>query len=133
VSERSLQIEELNSALPNDLLWGAFRVRETQGSRLVLVGWVLGIDQEVESVQLLARGTVVASTSPRLSRSDITEQFPDRRAAATCGFELALEAKGKGQSILAVEAVMEDGTAAPMGEIRALAPPRRWADVLRRN
>ena len=133
MSNRSLQIEELSSALPNEHLWGAFRVRETRGSRLVLVGWVLGIEQEVDSVQLLAGGTVVASTTPQMPRSDMSEKFPDRPAAATCGFELALEAKGKGVSVLAVEAVLEDGTAAPMGEVRALAPSRSWTGVLRRH
>jgi hypothetical protein len=119
--------------LPNDRLWGAFRVLKTEGSRLVLVGWALGISEEVESVQVLAEGAVVGSTTLGLPRLDVAEQFPDRPTAASCGFELALEAKGKGKSVLYVRAVLEDGTEKSMGEIRAVAPARRWSDVLRRH
>jgi hypothetical protein len=133
MSERSLQIEELRSSLPSDQLWGAFRVLKTEGSRLVLVGWALGIKQEVRSVQILALREVVASTSPSLPRPDVAEQFSDRPEAATCGFELELEARGKGESVLSVRALLEDGTEAPMGEVRAVAPARRWSDVLRRH
>jgi hypothetical protein len=133
MSDRSLQIEDLKSSLPTDQLWGAFRVQEAEGSRIVVVGWVLGIGQEVKAVQILAKGAVVASAAPTLPRPEVAEQFPDRDTAATCGFALTLEAKGKGTSILAVEAVLEDGTVSPMGEIRAVAPVKRWTDVLRRS
>jgi hypothetical protein len=133
MSDRSLQIEELKSALPSDQLWGAFRVQEAEGSRIVVVGWVLGIGQEVKSVQIRAKGSVVASAAPTMPRPEVAEQFPDRDTAGTCGFGLTLEAKGKGASILVVEAVLEDGTTSPMGEIRAMAPVRRWTDVLRRS
>jgi hypothetical protein len=133
MSDRSLQIEELKSTLPTDQLWGAFRVQEADGSRLVVVGWVLGTSQDVESVEILAQGSAVASAAPTLSRPEVAEQFPDRETAANCGFGLTLEAKGRGKSVLAVQAVLEDGTIAPMGEIRTVAPVRRWTDVLRRQ
>jgi len=133
MSDRSLQIEELNSSLPTDQLWGAFRVQEAEGSRLVVVGWVLGISQEVKSVQILAKGEVVASAAPSLPRPEVAQQFSDRESAGTSGFALTLEAKGKGTSVLAVEAILEDDSVAPMGEIRAVAPVRRWAEVLRRS
>jgi hypothetical protein len=133
MSDRSLQIEELRSFLPTDQLWGAFRVQEAEGSQIQMVGWVLGISQEVESVRILAKGSVVASAAPTLPRPEVAEQFPDRAVAATCGFALTLEAKGRGRSVLAVEAVLEDGSTSPMGEVRAMAPMRRWTDVLRRS
>jgi hypothetical protein len=133
MSDRSLQIEEQKSNLPTDQLWGAFRVQEADGSRIVVVGWVLGINQEVKAVQILAKGAAVASGAPTLPRPEVAEQFPDRDTAATSGFALTLEAKGKGTSVLAVEAVLEDDTTSPMGEIRAVAPVRRWTDVLRRS
>jgi hypothetical protein len=131
--ERSLQIEDLSVTLPNEHLWGAFRVKETEGTRLVLVGWTLGMDQEVKAVELLAGGNVVASTAPSLPRPDIVEHFPDRAAAADCGFELTVEAKGRGESVLDVRVVMEDGSQVGIGEIRAVAPARRWSDILRRH
>jgi hypothetical protein len=133
MSDRSLQIEDQRSNLPSDQLWGAFRVQEAEGSRIVVVGWVLGINQEVKAVQILAKGSAVASGAPTLPRPEVAEQFPDRDTAATSGFALTLEAKGKGTSVLVVEAVLEDDTTAPMGEIRAVAPVRRWTDVLRRS
>jgi hypothetical protein len=133
VTDRSLKIEELKSFLPTDQLWGACRVQEAEGSRLIVVGWALGVQQDVESVQVVAGGKVVASASPTLPRPEVGEEFPDRKEAATSGFALTLEAKGKGSSVLTVQAALEDGTISPMGEIRTVAPVRRWADVLRRN
>jgi len=133
MSDRTLQIEELTSSLPSDQLWGAFRVQESEGSRIVVVGWVLGINQEVKSVQILAKGSVVASAAPTLPRPEVAEQHSDRETAGTSGFALTLEAKGKGTSVLAVEAVLEDDTTSPMGEIKTVAPVRRWTDVLRRS
>jgi hypothetical protein len=94
MSDRSLQIEELKSTLPTDQLWGAFRVQEAEGSRLVVVGWVLGTSQDVESVEILAQGSAVASATPTLPRLEVAEQFPDRETAANCGFGLTLEAMG---------------------------------------
>ena len=87
---------------------------------------------EVERVEILAKGSVVASTVPSLARKELEEQFPDRQSAGTCGFQVAIEASGKGKSTLELRAVLEDETTVPMGEIHVLAPARRW-DVFRRR
>lgn len=129
----SVEVQELSSSLPTDQLWGAFRVKTTEGSRLKLVGWALGISAEVEAIQIVAQGAVVASTTARLPREDMAKRFPDRKAAADCGFELIIEARGKGESLLGLRAVLEGGTEVQMGEIRVLAPTRRWGSILRRH
>ena len=132
MTEASVQVEELTSALPSADLWGSFKVHGIERSRLELVGWALGAVTEVTRVEILAGGSVIASTVPALPRDELAEQFPDRKSAATCGFEVAIEAKGKGKSMLELRAVLEDETTVPMGEIRVLTPARRW-DVFRRR
>ncbi|HET7416406.1 MAG TPA: hypothetical protein VFJ61_02110 [Solirubrobacterales bacterium] len=127
-----LKVEEVASALPVPELWGSFKVLEVKGSRLELFGWVLGKDSEVGRVEVLAGGSVIASTAPDVSREDIAKLHPERGSAATCGFRVVIEAKGKGHSELELRAMLADGSAVRMGAVRVLAPTRRW-DVFRRR
>lgn len=108
--------------MPTPNLWGAFRVKSSEGNRLELVGWALGAASEVKEIEVLAGGSVVGSAAPNIARADLAEEFPDRRSASTCGFEVALEALGNGESSLELRAILEDGTEVAMGEIRVLAP-----------
>lgn len=128
-----MQVQELASSLPNASLWGSLKVQSAEGSRLELIGWALGASADVERIEVVAGGAVVASTAPSLPRPEIASEFPDREAAARCGFQVVIEARGKGLSILDVRAALSDGTAAPMGQLRVLAPPRRWSGVFRRS
>lgn len=127
-----LKVEELASALPAPELWGSFKVLEVKGSRLELVGWVLGTSSEVERVEVLAGGSVIASARPDVRRDDIAQLHPERPSAATCGFRVVIEAKGKGRSELELRAVLADGTPVKMGTVGVLAPTRRW-DLFRRR
>lgn len=131
--DASLQVEGLSNVLPNDRLWGSFRVKGVAGSRLELIGWVLGIAEEVSKVEIVSEGAVIAATEPSLPRNEIAEQFPERKSAATCGFELTIEAQGRGKSRLELRAALEDGGEAPMGEVRVSTPGRRWAGIFRRG
>jgi hypothetical protein len=81
---------------------------------------------------VLAGGSVIASGPLNVGRDDIAELHPGRESAATCGFRVVIEAKGKGRSQLELRAVLEDGTPMKMGAVSVLAPPRRW-DVFRRR
>lgn len=127
-----LKVEDLSSALPTPELWGSFKVLGVEGSRLELFGWVLGTSSEVERVEVLAGGSVIASSALGVPRSDLAELHPGRESAATCGFRVVIEAKGKGHSELELRAVLEDGTPVGMGAVSVLAPARRW-DVFRRR
>ena len=132
-SDTLVQVEELASALPNEGVWGSLKVKNVDGSRLELIGWALGTRSEVERIEIVADGAVVGSTAPSLPRVEVAQEFPDRESAASCGFEVAMEASGKGQSTLAVRAILDDGSEAPLGELRVVAPGRRAGDVLRRS
>jgi len=132
-SDTLVQVEEFTSALPNDDLWGSFKVKNVDGSRLELIGWALGTSSEVARIEIVAGDTVVASIAPSLPRAEVAQEFPDRESAASCGFEVAMEANGKGQSTLVVRAVLDDGSEAPLGEVRVVAPGRRWGGVFRRT
>ena len=132
MSEAPLQVEDVSSTLPADGAWGAFKVLSVEQARLELFGWVLGKAAEVDRVEILAGGTVIATTAPDVPREDLAKLHPGRESAATCGFRVVIEAKGKGKSELQLRAVLEDETAVPMGSVRVNAPPRRW-DVFRRR
>jgi len=132
-ADASLQVEELSKELPNADLYGFFKVKATEGSRLELMGWALGTSAEVEKIEVLAGTKVVAATKPSLPRPEVAAEFPDRETAPECGFEVTIEARGKGRSTLELRAVLEDGTEAPMGRLQVSAPERRWAGVFRRG
>lgn len=127
-----LKVEDLNSALPTGEVWGSFKVLGVEQSRLELFGWVLGKYSEVERVEVLAGGSVIAKAGLEVPREDIAKLHPGREAAVTCGFRVVIEAKGKGRSELELRAVMEDGTPVKIGAVHVLAPSRPW-DVLRRR
>src|ERR1700754_3905144 len=105
----TVQVEELTSGLPSAELWGSFKVKTVEGSRLELIGWALGTSTDIERIEIVAGDTVVASTSPSLPRFEVAQEFPGREAAANCGFEVVMEARGKGRSTLELRAVLEDG------------------------
>lgn len=126
-----LKVEDLNVS-PAPEVWGSFKVIGVEESRLELFGWALGKHSEVDRVEVLAGGSVIASSALGEPREDIAGEHPERESAATCGFRVVIEAKGKGRSELQVRAVLGDGTPAQMGAVHVLAPARRW-DVLRRR
>jgi hypothetical protein len=132
-SNTSVQVEELTSGLPNAALWGSFKVKNVEGGRLELMGWALGTATDVERIEIVAGDDVVASTSPGLPRAEVAKEFPERQLAANCGFEVVIEARGKGRSRLGLRAVLEDGSEVPMGELRVVAPGRAWSGVFRRS
>lgn len=126
-----LKVENL-AVSPAPELWGSFKVLEVQGARLEIFGWALGKNSEVDRVEVLTGGSVVATGALDVRRDDIAQLHPGRASAATCGFRIVIEAKGKGHSELDLRAILEDGTAASIGKISVLAPARRW-DVFRRR
>lgn len=132
MSDAPLQVEDVTINLPTPEAWGSFKVLGVEEARLELFGWVLGKADDVDRVEVLAGEKVIATTAPDVPREDIGELHPGRETAASCGFRVVIEAKGKGRSELALRAVLEDGTEVAMGSVRVLAPSRRW-DVFRRR
>lgn len=132
MSEAALQIDDVFSALPTPEVWGSFKILEVQDSRLELFGWVLGKTGEVDRVEVLAAGSVIAETVLNVPREDLAKLHPERESAATCGFRVVIEAKGKGRSELELRAILEDETAVTIGTVSVLAPAGRW-DIFRRR
>ncbi len=132
--EINVRVSELVHSAPNDHVRGRFRVEPSE-SKLDLIGWALGVDSPVVRVEVVSNGEVVARTSPVIERPDIAQAFPDVPGAATAGFKLAIEpAAGRGQSRLQLQAALEDGRSAPLGELEVTASRgRRRRGLFRRG
>jgi hypothetical protein len=129
-NDASITVEDLQVTMPNEDLWGSFRVNTVEGDRLGLVGWAIGIHSDVRQIELLYTGTVVASVTPALERPDLVEVFPDRDVSSS-GFEIAVAATGRGQSQLDLEALLADGRRATLGTV-TVTTPKRWPGLFRR-
>jgi hypothetical protein len=116
-STPAVEVLEVVHAEPDRRLRGSFRV-ERADSVLDLAGWALGLDSAVARVEVVADGEVVGSADADAARPDIAAVFPDIAGAGSCGFGVSLEPSGEGQSRLAVEARLEDGDRARLGELR---------------
>jgi predicted SAM-dependent methyltransferase len=123
-SVRDTEIGETTHLTPSDRLRGHFRV-EQGGSTLNFVGWALGSDALVVSVEVLSRGEVLATTAPVIERPDIAQAFPDLSGAGTCGFQLAVDPSEQGRARLELRATFEDGEHSPLGELDVVIPQRR--------
>ena len=80
-------------------------------------------------VELVNDGQVVAKATASLRRPDIAERFPAESGADSCGFRMSVRPEGKGESLLLVRAVLDDGTVVPIETIRVrVSRPkrRRW-------
>jgi predicted SAM-dependent methyltransferase len=130
--EPEVQISELVHSTPNEQVRGHFRV-ERLGSTLELVGWALGLDSPVVQVEVVSGSQVVARTSPVVERPDIAQAFPDMVEAGTSGFQLVIEPSGKGKSHLRLQAALEDGQLAPLGEMEVTTSRGRRGGLFRRG
>lgn len=131
VEEADMKVLDIVHATPSEGVRGNFRV-EQGDEALEVVGWVLGEEHAVVAVEIVAGGEVVASTSPVLERPDIAEAFPDAKGVDTCGFQLAIEPSGRGQSHLDLRVTLDDGRQAPLGELEVASARGRRKGFLRR-
>lgn len=118
-------------AVPNADLRGDVRIQGVADDRLELRGWAIGRKSPVARIEILSEGAVVGSTTTGVSRRDLAKAFPDEAGAATAGYEIEVRAEREGESKLEVQAVLEDGTRAPLGHLR-VESRRRWRDMFRR-
>ncbi|MGH2940279.1 MAG: hypothetical protein ACRDPE_19405 [Solirubrobacterales bacterium] len=115
VTAESLEILEVTRET-GERLDGHFRVMGSE-RRLEIVGWALGEEAIVSEVVVVAEGTQAAAAPLAVERPDVAEKYPDRPAAATCGFRIELAGEGHGHSLLELFAVLEDETREPLGRI----------------
>lgn len=118
-----VKILEVQHSTPNDLVRGHFRVEDSEEG-LKLIGWVVGQNDPVSEVQIVAGGDTVAKAPVAIERPDIAEKFPDVAEAKTAGFQMAIVPSGKGESRLQIEAAFNNGKRAPLGEVHVVATRR---------
>jgi hypothetical protein len=131
--KEEFEIVDVVHTTPNELLKGHFRVEKRDEGVLELIGWALGERSQVARIEVRCGDAAIAASEPSVKRPDIAEAFEDRPEAGACGFEIAIEAQGEGESHLELEAQLEDGTATPLGALRVKAPRRRWRELFRRS
>jgi SAM-dependent methyltransferase len=126
-----VKIVEVVHSTPNDLLRGHFRIEDSEQG-LSLIGWALGQADPVSQVEITTGGSAVASAPVAVERPDIAEKFPDVTEARTAGFQMAIAPSGRGESRLKIEAVLESGERAPLGEVHVVAVRRARRGLLGR-
>jgi hypothetical protein len=121
-----MNVIDLDHHTPSDQLWGHFRVQEIDSPQIKLIGWALGRTAQVKQIEIISHGDVIARTALDRPRPDIAEEFPTTPAAATCGFEITIEALGDGENRLQIQALLDDRSEAQLGMVRVASPRRRW-------
>jgi SAM-dependent methyltransferase len=89
---------------------------ELDSSALKIVGWVVGKEKAVESVEVLAAGEVVATAPVSIERPGVASAYPDTPGAERAGFRLVVEGSGEGRHELTVRGLV-DGEPAPIASI----------------
>jgi hypothetical protein len=89
---------------------------ELDSSALKIVGWAVGKEKPIESVEVLAAGEVVATAPVSIERPGVAGAYPDTPGAERAGFRLVVEGSGEGRHELTVQALV-DGGRAPIASI----------------
>jgi SAM-dependent methyltransferase len=89
---------------------------ELDTNALKIVGWAVGREKPVESVEVLAAGEVVATTPVEIERQGVAGAYPDTPGSGTAGFRLVVQGSGEGRHELAVRGLV-DGKQAPIASI----------------
>jgi hypothetical protein len=123
-SAGELEILDIAQA-PSDRVRGHFQARGTDGPKLEILGWVLGVESPATEVRVTVVGTVAGAVSVALERPDVAERFPDVAEAATAGFRIELAAQGSGKSELRIWAQLEDESRESLGRVTVVVAGRR--------
>ena len=83
-----------------------------------LAGWVLGIDQPVQEIEIHQSGAVIRKTPLDQERRDVAHDYPDSPGSGTCGFRTWVSVVGLEPGVnLQVRAVLGDGSRARLGGV----------------
>jgi predicted SAM-dependent methyltransferase len=102
---------------------------EIDSNALTIVGWAVGKDAPVGSVEVVADGEVVATAPVEIERPGIADAYKDVPGADHAGFRLVVVGSGEGRHELVVRGVLDNGGRAPIG---AIALEIRRRGLLRR-
>jgi hypothetical protein len=97
---------------------------ELESSALKIVGWAVGKEKRVESVEVLAGGEVVATAPLAIERPGVADAYAKVPGADRAGFQLIVQGSREGRHELSVRGVLESGERVAIGTI-ALEIQRR--------
>jgi methyltransferase family protein len=83
---------------------------------LKIVGWAVGKEKPIESVEVLAAGEVVATAPVGIERPGVAGAYPDTLGSGTAGFRLVVQGSGEGRHELTVRGLV-DGKQVPIASI----------------
>jgi predicted SAM-dependent methyltransferase len=89
---------------------------ELDANTLKIVGWAVGRETPVESVEVLAAGEVVATAPVEIERPGVAGAYPDTPGSRMAGFRLVVQGSGEGRHELAVRGLV-DGERAQIASI----------------
>lgn len=117
----SIRVVDVSLAEPDDGLRKAHLDAPAPGEELAanalkIVGWAVGGEEPVESVEVLAGGEVVARAPVEIERPGVAGAYPDTPGAGTAGFRLVVQGSGEGRHELAVRGLV-GGKQAPIASI----------------
>jgi predicted SAM-dependent methyltransferase len=112
--QERIKVIEVAAAAPEDGLRKAHLDAPTSGqeqetNRLKIVGWAVGKEEPVESVEVLAGSEVVATAPLAIERPGIAKGFTGAPGAERAGFRLVVQGSGEGRHELRVRAVLGGG------------------------
>jgi predicted SAM-dependent methyltransferase len=84
---------------------------------LKIVGWAVGKEARVGSVEVVAGGEVVATAPVEIERPGIAAAYEGSPGADRAGFRLVVQGSGVGRHDLEVRGILDGGDRAPIGEI----------------
>src|SRR5215213_4409311 len=116
-----VEVDDIEFGAPQPDKIHAFSIDAPRiGSRNVydveVAGWVLGIDQPVEEIEIHQSGAVIRKSPVDRERPDVALNFPDSPGSGKCGFRTSVSVIGlESGANLQVRAVLANGTRARLG------------------
>jgi Sulfotransferase family len=81
-------------------------------------GWVLGINEPVQEIEIHQGGAVIRKVPLDQERRDVAHDYPDSPGSGTCGFRTWVSVIGLEPDLkLQLRAVLADGTRARLGSV----------------
>jgi predicted SAM-dependent methyltransferase len=90
---------------------------ELDSNALKIIGWAVGKEKPVESIEVLAGGEVVATSPLTIERPGVADGFKGVPGADRAGFRLIVQGSGEGRHELSVRGLLEGGERVPIGSI----------------
>jgi SAM-dependent methyltransferase len=110
--QERIRVIDVAMAEPENGLAKAHLDEPTAGSQLdssdlKIIGWAVGREKPVESVEVLAGGSLVAKAPLTIARPGVANAYEGVPGAARAGFRVIVQGSGEGRHELTVRGVLE--------------------------